>query len=83
MNNAVYGKTIENLRNTIIVKLVNNDKNYLKCTSNPCYMSRKIFDNNLELSKVLMHEFHYDYIKNTYDNKGKLLFAHTDKLCMK
>ena len=30
MNNAVHGKTIENLRNRIYVKLVNNKKDYLK-----------------------------------------------------
>ena len=29
----------------------------------------------LELSKVLMHKFHYDYMKNKYDNKSKLLFT--------
>ena len=34
----------------------------------------------LVLSKVLMHEFHYDYIKYKYDNKSKLLFAGTDSL---
>ena len=34
----------------------------------------------LQLSKVLMYEFHYDYIKNKYDNKSKLLFANTDSL---
>ena len=34
----------------------------------------------LELSKVLMYEFHYDYIKNKYDNKSKLIFTDTDGL---
>ena len=34
----------------------------------------------LESSKVLIREFHYDYIKNKYDNKSKLLFTNTDSL---
>ena len=103
MSSAIYGKTMENLRNRIDVKLVNNEKDYLKCTLKPSYMSHKIFCNNLvairkcalalrlkklayigmcilELSKVLMYEFHYDYIKNKYDNKSELLFTDTDNL---
>ena len=32
MNNAIYGRTIENIRNRISLKLVNNKKYYLKCT---------------------------------------------------
>ena len=34
----------------------------------------------LELSKVLMYEFQFDYIKNKYDNKSKQLFTDTDSL---
>ena len=32
MNNAIYGKTTKNLINRINVKLVSNEKDYLKCT---------------------------------------------------
>ena len=38
---------MENLRNRIDVRLVKNEKDYLKCTSKPSYMSHKIFGNNL------------------------------------
>ena len=51
MNNAVYEKAMGNLRNRINIKLVNNNKDYLKCTSKPSYMLHKIFDNKL----VAMH----------------------------
>ena len=38
---------MENLRNRIDVKIVNKEKDYLKCTSKPSYMSHKTFGNNL------------------------------------
>ena len=38
MNNAVYDKAMENLRNRINLKLVSNKKTYLKRTSKPSYM---------------------------------------------
>ena len=47
MNNAIHGKVMKNLRNRINVKLVNNEKDYLKCASKPTYMSHKIVGNNL------------------------------------
>ena len=34
----------------------------------------------LELSKVLMYRFHYDYIKKKYDSKSKLLITNTESL---
>ena len=42
----------------------------------PTYIGMSI----LYLSKVLMYKFHYDYIKNKYDNKSKLLFKDIDSL---
>ena len=47
MNKAVYGETMENVRNRIDLKIASNKKDYLKWTSKPSYMSRKIFDNDL------------------------------------
>ena len=47
MENVVDGKTMENLRKRIVEKLVSNKKDYLKWTSQPSYISHKIFANDL------------------------------------
>ena len=43
MTNSVYGKTMENLQKRINVRLVNNEKDFLKYTSRPTYITHKIF----------------------------------------
>ena len=44
--NSVYSKTIESLGTRVSVKLVDNEKDLLKHTNKPTYISRKIFDKN-------------------------------------
>ena len=34
----------------------------------------------LDLSKVLIYEFHYSYIENEYSNSSRLSFTDTDSL---
>ena len=103
MNNSVFGKTMENLRKRVDVRLVTGKEKLLKLASKPTYVSCKIFNENLvavhkiketltmnrpayigmcilDLSKTLMYDFHYNYIKHKYDNKAKLLFTDTDSL---
>ena len=103
MNNSVFGKTMENIRKRVDVRLVTNKENLLKLSSKPTYVSSKIFNENLvavhkiketltmnrpayigmcilDLSKTLIYDFHYNYIKQNYGNKAKLLFTDTDSL---
>ena len=101
MNNSVFGKTMENIRNRVNIKLVNSEEKFKKLVAKPNYESNKRFDENLvavhmkktsltmnkpvylgmcilDLSKTLMFDFHYNYIKRKYGNKAKLLFTDTD-----
>ena len=41
MNNVVYGRTMENLKNKTDVRLASNEKDFLKGVSKPSYKSQK------------------------------------------
>ena len=103
MNNSVFGKTMENIRNRVDIRLVNSEAKAKKLAAKPNFKHCNIFDENLvalhmkktklvfnkpvylgmcilDLSKTLMYDFHYNYIKNKFDNKATLLFTDTDSL---
>ena len=47
LNNAVYGKTMENLRKRIKIRVVKNSQDFIKYTSRPTCVNWKVFENNL------------------------------------
>ena len=47
MNNSVFGKTMENIRNRVVVRLVNNQNKAKKLISKPNFRHCTIFDENL------------------------------------
>ena len=103
MNNSVFGKTMENIRNRVDIRLVTRESQAKKLTSKPNYQHHTVFSENLaavhmkkvklyfnkpvylgmsilDLSKTLMYDFHYNYIKPKYRDSAKLLFTDTDSL---
>ena len=55
MINSVFGKTMENIRNRVNIKLVNTGEQFKKLTAKPNYESRKIFNDNDNESLVSVH----------------------------
>ena len=103
MNNSVFGKTVENVRNYRDIKIVTTDKRQTILASEPNYHSTKYISKDLlimemkkaevkmnkpiylgqailDLSKTLMYEFWYDYIKPMYGDKANLCYTDTDSL---
>ena len=100
VNNAVFGKTVENLRKRVDVKLVTHERKLLKMAAQTTYGSNKIVTKDLvvvhrkrqslflnrptyvgmcilDLSKILLYDFHYNYILPAYGSRAKLLFTDT------
>ena len=105
MNNAVFGKTMKNIRKHRDIKLVTTDKKRSKLVSEPNYhtinyisedlsiiemnkikvkMNKPIYLglSILEISKLLMYEFWYDYMKPKYGDNIKLCYMDTDSFIM-
>ena len=47
MNNSVFGKTMENIRKRVDVRLITDGKRLLKMSSKPTFVCSKIFNENL------------------------------------
>ena len=105
MNNAVFGKTMENVRKHRDIKLVTIDKKRNKLVSEPNYHTMNYISENLsiiemkrmkvkmnkpiyfgllilDISKILMYEFWYDYMKPKYNDNVKLCYMDTDSFVM-
>ena len=101
MNNFVFGKTMENVRNHREIKLVTSDKRRKQLVSEPNYHLHKKFSEHLlgiemkkirvkmikplylgisilDISKILVYEFWYDYINPKYGDRAKLCYTDTD-----
>ena len=52
MNNSVFGKTMENMRNYRDIKLVTSDKRRKRLVSEPNYHSHKNFSNHLMAKEI-------------------------------
>ena len=95
MNNAVFGKTMENIRKHRDIRLVTTNKKRSKLVSEPNYhtinyisVDLSIIEMNktkvkrnkpiylglsiLDISKILMYEFWFDYMKPKYNDNVKL-----------
>ena len=103
-SNAVYGKTMENVRNRIDMKLVNDRQkkanlvkkiNFKHAThfgeklaavhmrKTKVVLNKPIFCGAaiLDLSKIHMFHFHYNYVKKKWD-KVQVLYTDTDSLIL-
>jgi len=104
MNNAVFGKTMENIRKRINITLATSNKELQKQINKHTFKRTTMIGEKLaivhhhkktikmnkpiavgftilELSKLHMYDFHYNYIKKLYGTKATLLFTDTDSLC--
>ena len=104
-NNAIFEKTMENVREHWDIKLVTAERRRNCSVSEPNCHTTTYFTENLlavemkktqilknkpiylalpilKLSKILMYEFWYDYVKPKYGEKAKLSYIDTDSFIL-
>lgn len=103
MNNAVYGKSLENIRKRIDFNLVLDTRKLDRLIAKPRVKRWFVYNRDvagvilkkteitlnrpiyvgfsiLDISKLIMYRFHYDYSLKKYGDKVKLLMTDTDSL---
>ena len=101
MNNSVFGKVMENVRNHRNIKLITSDKRRKRLVSEPNYYSHAKFSDHLmaiemkkrrvkmikplysgmsilDISKILMYKFWYEYSRQKYRDRAELCYTDTD-----
>ena len=76
MNNAVFGKTTENVARRRDIKLVTTGKRRNQLASEPDYHTTKHFSENL--SEIEMKKMKVKMNKSIYRDKAKLCYMDTD-----
>ena len=109
MNNSVFGKTMENVRERSKIKIVNgqNTEKLERLIAKPNYKGAFIFEDSnlvsvsmgestvvlnkpiylgraiLDISKTLMYNFFYGYVKPKYGDRAQLFSMDTDSQCLR
>lgn len=102
--NATFGKTMEQVRHRVNIRLIADENKLLKAVSKVSFRQSEIVNEELvmvraartkvklnkpiavgfailEISKLIMYQFYYGYLKAKYQDRCSLLFTDTDSLC--
>ena len=106
MNNAIFAKSMKNVKKHRKIKLVTTERRRNYIVSKPNSHTTKFFTENLsaiemrktqilvnkpiylglsilDLSKTVMYEFWYDYVKSKYGEHAKLFYVDTDSFIVR